>query len=250
MSMATLLERLSRTTREKKQNAQDRFLQLVRKAAKGEEFDIEEAADILEAANRTHEQLEDAVEIQQDRIGLAAQLKHKQALDRELPQLESVERQAGEHYAKVVSEASERLNAAKKAKRDVEHELLQLTQIEVRLRETCLDSSLLARETELNMQRTKLIQQRRPLEEDLSRSAGMIQSHEFTIKALEKKSTDKLINPVGRASYKKELDENSRALAHERNIHTQLTRAIADIHSELGPIDQSLAAIRLKKLEV
>jgi hypothetical protein len=250
MSMATLLERLSRTTREKKQNAQDRFLQLVRKAAKGEEFDIDEAADILEAANRTHEQLEDAVEVQTDRILLAAQLRHKHELEKRLPKLESVERQASEHYARVVSEASERLNAAKKAKRDVELELLGLTQIEVRLRESCLDATLLAKESELNMQRMKLIQQRRPLEEDLSRSANTVQSYQSSVDALNRKIADRNNDSVAKASYKRDLGLKEQALRQSQHVLEQLTQAIADIDSELAPLDQELGLIRQRKLEV
>ena len=250
MSVSGILDRIIVRKKQATLSAAEQYYALVRAVASGTEVDCDDAATIIDDANKTAADFERDVEIQQERIGLAAQLRRKKTLEGQLPKLESVERQASEHYAKVVSEATSRLNEAKRAKRDVELELLGLTQIEGRLRESCLDTSLLQRETELNMQRTKLIQQRRPLEEDVSRSAGMIQSHQFTIKALEKKSTDKLINPVGRASYRKELDENSRALAHERHIHTQLQKAIADIDYELSPIDQELASIRLKKLEV
>jgi hypothetical protein len=250
MSMATLLERLSRTTREKKQNAQDRFLQLVRKAAKGEEFDIDEAAEILEAANRTHEQLEDAVEVQTDRILLAAQLRHKKTLEIQMPKLESVERQASEHYARVVSEASERLNAAKKAKRDVELELLGLTQIEVRLRESCLDATLLARESELNMQRMKLIQQRRPLSDDFDRARNAVHSHASSVEALRLKIERATNDQLARQSYKRDLPQFETALRQHQSVLGQLTQAIEDIDSELEPLDRELAEIREKKLLV
>jgi len=250
MSMATLLERLSRTTREKKQNAQDRFLQLVRKAAKGEEFDIDEAAEILEAANRTHEQLEDAVDVQQERIGLAAQLKHKKTLESQMPKLESAERQASEHYARVVSEASERLNAAKKAKRDVELELLGLTQIEGRLRDSCLDASLLAREAELNMQRVELVQKKRPLTEDSERAKNMVQSHQSSVDALRIKIERAKNDQLARQSYKRDLPQFEQALEQHQHVVDQLTQAIEDIDEQLQPIDRELATIRLKKLEV
>jgi uncharacterized protein YukE len=250
MSMATLLERLSRTTQEKNQNAQDRFLQLVRKAAQGEEFDIEEAADILEAANRTHEQLEEAVEVQQERIGLAAQLKHKKTLEIQLPKLESVERLAGEHYGRVVSEASDRLNAAKKAKRDVELELLGLTQIEVRLRDSCLDQSLLARERELMATRMALHQQRRPLSEDLDRAKNAVHSHASSVEALRTKIERAKNDQLARQSYKRDLPQFEQALRQSQSVLDQLTQAIEDIDEQLQPIDRELATIREKKLLV
>jgi hypothetical protein len=248
--MLGILEKIRSKKKELTSNTSDAYFQLVREVAGGSEVDVEQAAIVIEAFGRDDASFEKDVEVQQERIGLASQLRYRHELEKRLPKLEQAERIASENYQRVVSEATSRLNEAKRAKRDVEHALLGLTQIEVRLRESCLDASLLQRETELNSLRIKLVQQLKPLQEDVSRSAGMIQSHEFTIKALEKKSTDKLINPVGRASYKKELDENSRALAHERHIHTQLTRAIADIDSELCPLDQELGLIRLKKLEV
>ena len=153
--MLGILERIRTKKREITQTAADAYFQLVREVTRGHEVDVEQAAIVIEQAGKVDAAFEADVEIQLERIGLATQLKHKHELQKRLPKLESTERQAAEHYSRVVSEASERLNAAKKAKRDVELELLQLTQIEVRLRESCLDATLLARETELSSQRTK-----------------------------------------------------------------------------------------------
>jgi uncharacterized protein YukE len=250
MSMATLLERLSRTTREKKQNAQDRFLQLVRKAAKGEEFDIDEAADILEAANKSHEELEEAVEVQTDRIGLASQLRHKKTLESQMPKLEQAERIASENYQRIVSEAATKLNAAQKAKRGVELELLGLTQIEVRLRDSCLDQSLLTRERELMATRMALHQQRRPLSEDLDRAKNAVHSHQSSVEALRIKIERAKNDQLARQSYKRDLPQFEQALEQSQHVLDQLQKAVNDIDSELAPIDQELASIREKKLEV
>jgi uncharacterized protein YukE len=250
MSMATLLERLSRTTREKKQNAQDRFLQLVRKAAKGEEFDIEEASDILEAADKTHEQLEDAIEVQTDRILLAAQLRHKKTLEKQVPKLQQAERIASENYQRIVSEAATKLNAAQKAKRGVELELLGLTQIEVRLRDSCLDQSLLARERELMATRMALHQQRRPLSEDLDRAKNAVHSHASSVEALRIKIERAKNDQLARQSYKRDLPQFEQALRQSQSVLDQLTLAIEDIDEQLQPIDRELASIREKKLLV
>jgi hypothetical protein len=250
MSMATLLERLSRTTREKNQNAQDRFLQLVRKAAKGEEFDVDEASNILEAADKTHEQLEDAVEVQTDRILLAAQLRHKKTLESQMPKLEQAERIASESYQRIVSEAATKLNAAQKAKRGVELELLGLTQIEVRLRDSCLDQSLLARERELMATRMALHQQRRPLSEDLDRAKNAVHSHASSVEALRIKIERAKNDQLARQSYKRDLPQFETALRQSQHVFEQLQKAVNDIDSELAPLDQQLATIRQRKLEV
>jgi hypothetical protein len=250
MSMATLLERLSRTTREKKQNAQDRFLQLVRKAAKGEEFDVEEAADILEAANRTHEQLEDAVEVQTERIGLASQLRHKKTLESQMPKHEQTERLAGEHYERVVSEASSRLNEAKRAKRALESELLALSYVEGKLSETCIDETLLAREAELTSKRMALVQKRRPLDEDYRHSTALVSASHARIAGIESQIERTSNNKLAQSAYRKDLAKAEQSLAHEQSVEKQLEIVIGKINDELSPIDDELATIRLKKLEV
>jgi hypothetical protein len=218
---------------------------LVRAVASGSEVDVEQAAIVIEAFGKDDASFERDVETQQERIGLAAQLKHKKTLESQMPKLESVERQASEHYSRVVSEASSRLNAAKKAKRDVELELLGLTQIEVRLRESCLDASLLAREAELNSKRMTLIQKRRPLDEDLSRSANTVQSYQSSVDALNRKIADRSNDAVAKASYKRDL-----ALKEPQHVLDQLQKAVNDIDEQLQPIDRELATIREKKLLV
>jgi hypothetical protein len=248
--MLGILERIRTKKKELTQTTADAYFQLVREVAGGSEVDVEQAAIIIESNGKDDESFERDVETQQARIGLSTQLRHKQALEKRLPKLESAERQAGEHYARVVSEASEKLNEAKKARRDVELELLGLTQIEVRLRESCLDASLLQRETELNMQRTKLIQQRRPLEEDLSRSANTVQSHQSSVDALRKKIEKAKNDQLARQSYQRDLPQFETALEQHQHVVDQLEQAIAVLDAQLQPIDQALESIRLKKLEV
>jgi uncharacterized protein YukE len=181
---------------------------------------------------------------------LAAQLRHKKTLESQMPKLESVERQASEHYSRVVSEASARLNEAKKAKRDVELELLGLTQTEVRLRESCLDATLLARESELNAQRIELVQKKRPLTEDSERAKNMVQSHQSSVDALRLKIERAKNDQLARQSYKRDLPQFETALRQHQSVLGQLTQAIEDIDSELEPLDRELATIREKKLEV
>ena len=250
MSVIGILDRIIQRKKQTALSAAEQYHALVRSVANGSEVDCDDAATIIDDANKTAADFERDVETQGARIGLAAQLKHKQALQKQMPKLESVERQAAEHYARVVAEASSKLNEAKKAKRDVELELLGLTQIEGRLRESCLDASLLQRETELSAQRTKLVQQRRPLEEDLSRSTNTVQSYQSSVDALNRKIADRNNDAVAKASYKRDLALNEQALRQSQSVLDQLQKAVHDIDSELSPVDQSLAAIRLKKLEV
>jgi hypothetical protein len=248
--MLGILERIRTKKKEITQTTADAYFQLLREVASGSEVDVESAALIIESANKDDAAFEKDVETQTQRIELAAKLKHKRELERQLPRLESVERLAGEHYGRVVSEASERLNAAKKAKRDVELELLGLTQIEVRLRESCLDATLLEREAELNAQRMKLIQQRRPLDEDLSRSVNTVQSYQSSVDALNRKIADRNNDSVAKASYKRDLGLKEQALRQSQHVFEQLTQAIEDIDEQIQPLDRELEEIRAKKLLV
>ena len=250
MSVSGILDRIIARKKQATLSAAEQYHALVRSVANGSEVDCDDAATIIDDANKTAADFERDVETQQVRIALAAQLRHKKTLESQMPKLESVERQASEHYSRVVSEASERLNAAKKAKRDVESELLGLTQIEGRLRESCLDTTLLARETELSSQRTKLIQQRRPLEEDLSRAANSVQSFQSSLNALNRKIADRNNDAVAKASYKRDLALNEQALRQSQSVLDQLQKAVNDIDEQLQPLDEQLGLIRQRKLEV
>jgi hypothetical protein len=250
MSVIGILDRIIQRKKQTALSAAEQYHALVRSVANGSEVDCDDAATIIDDANKTAADFERDVEIQQDRIGLAAQLKHKQALEKQLPKLEQAERIASQNYERVVSEAATKLNSAQRAKRDVELELLGLTQIEVRLRESCLDASLLAREAELNAKRTKLVQQLRPLEEDLSRSANTVQSYQSSVDALHRKIADRNNDAVAKASYKRDLALNETALRQSQHVLDQLQKAVNDIDEQIQPLDQELASIRLKKLEV
>jgi uncharacterized protein YukE len=250
MSVIGILDRIIQRKKQTALSAAEQYHALVRSVANGSEVDCDDAATIIDDANKTAADFERDVEIQQERIGLAAQLRHKHELQNRLPKLEQAERIASENYQRVVSEASERLNAAKKAKRDVELELLGLTQIEGRLRESCLDASLLEREAELNAQRMKLIQQRRPLDEDLSRSAGTVRSHQSSVDALRIKIERAKNDQLARQSYQRDLPQVEQALRQSQHVYDQLQKAVNDIDSELSPVDLELESIRVKKLEV
>ena len=248
--MLGILELIRSKKREITQTTADAYFQLVREVAGGSEVDVEQAAITIEANGRDDESFERDVEIQLERIGLASQLKHKLALEKQMPKLESVERQAGEHYAKVVAEASSRLNEAKRAKRDVELQLLGLTQIEGRLRESCLDASLLARESELTSKRMALVQKRRPLDEDYRHSTALVSASHARIAGIESQIERTSNNKLAQSAYRKDLAKAEQSLAHEQSVEKQLEIVIGKINDELSPIDDELASIRLKKLEV
>jgi hypothetical protein len=248
--MIALLERLRTHKRQRLSNASDEYLSLVRAIASGDEVDVESGSMIVESADKTDEDLERDIGIQQERIGLAAKLKHKRELEKQMPQLEQAERIASESYQRIVSEAATKLNAAQKSKRVVELELLGLTQVEVRLRESCLDATLLTREAELNMQRMKLIQQRRPLDEDYRHSTALVSASHARIAGIESQIERTSNNKLAQSAYRKDLAKAEQSLAHEQSVAKQLEIVIGKIDDELSPIDDELAKIRLRKLEV
>jgi hypothetical protein len=248
--MLGILERIRTKKKEITQTTADAYFALVREVAGGSEVDIEQAAVVIESANKDDAAFEKDVETQQARIGLAAQLKHKQALDRQMPKLEQAERLAGEHYERVVTEASSRLNEAKRAKRALESELLALSYVEGKLSETCIDATLLAREVELTSKRMTLIQKRRPLDEDYRHSAALVSASHARIAGLQSQIERTSNNKLAQVEYRKDLAKAEQSLAHEQSVGKQLEFVIGKINDELSPIDDELATIRLKKLEV
>jgi hypothetical protein len=248
--MLGILERIRSKKKELTSNTSDAYFELVRSVAGGSEVDIEQAAIIIESNGKDDESFERDVETQQARIGLAAQLKHKQALQKQMPKLEQAERIASENYERVVSEASSKLNEAKRAKRALESELLSLSYVEGKLSETCLDETLLAREVELTSKRMTLIQKRRPLEEDYRHSTALVSASHARIAGLQSQIERTSNNKLAQVEYRKDLAKAEQSLAHEQSVGKQLEIVIGKINDELSPIDDELAKIRLRKLEV
>jgi hypothetical protein len=248
--MLGILEHIRTKKRELAANSADAYLQLVRDVASGIEADVEQAALIIEQTNKSDAEFEKDVDTQQQRVGLAAKLKRKKELETQLPKLMHAERLAGEHYDRVVSEASTKLNAAKKNTREVNAELACLMQVESQLRDSCLDQTLLIRERELTAKRMALFQKRKPLSEDLDHEKNVVKSLESSVDALNRRSADRNLDPVVRSSYKKDLVLNERALERKQDVVKQLKQAIASIDSEIAPLDRELEAIRERKLEV
>jgi predicted outer membrane protein len=106
------------------------------------------------------------------------------------------------------------------------------------------------RESELTSKRMALVQQRRPLSDDFDRARNLIRSHQSSVDALNRKISDRSNDPVAKSSYRKDLALAQQSLEHTVNVEQQLERAVTEINDQLGPIDQELASIRLKKLEV
>jgi HPt (histidine-containing phosphotransfer) domain-containing protein len=67
---------------------------------------------------------------------------------------------------------------------------------------------------------------------------------------LNRKIADRSNDAVAKASYKRDLALKEQALRQSQHVLEQLTQAIADIDSELAPLDQELGLIRQRKLEV
>ncbi len=250
MSVIGILDRIIQRKKQTALSAAEQYHALVRSVANGSEVDCDDAATIIDDANKTAADFERDVEIQQDRIGLAAQLKHKQALQKQMPKLEQAERIASENYERVVSEASSKLNEAKRAKRALESELLSLSYVEGKLSETCLDETLLAREVELTSKRMTLIQKRRPLEEDYRHSTALVSASHARIAGLQSQIERTSNNKLAQVEYRKDLAKAEQSLAHEQSVGKQLEIVIGKINDELSPIDDELAKIRLRKLEV
>ena len=248
--MLGILERIRSKKREITQTTADAYFQLVREVAGGSEVDVEQAAIVIEAFGRDDASFEKDVEVQQERVELSAKLKHKRELEKRLPKLDHAERIASENYERVVSEASSKLNEAKRAKRALESELLSLSYVEGKLSETCLDETLLAREVELTSKRMTLIQKRRPLEEDYRHSTALVSASHARIAGLQSQIERTSNNKLAQVEYRKDLAKAEQSLAQEQSVGKQLEIVIGKINDELAPLDQQLGLIRQRKLEV
>ena len=244
-----ILDRIRTKKKEMVLSSHDAYYELLKDVASGKECDADEAARVLDAAGKTEDQFEADVNTMQNRFELAQQLIRKVEIQRQIPKLEDAEQMASDHYEKVVRPASEKLDAARRAKRAAENELLLHSQVESKLAVSCLNASLIMRENELIALRKELQSKRQPLFEDLSHSRNVISSFKSSVESLSKKCQDKEnYHPVGRAAYKKDLEKTELRLEREIQMNEQLSKAVGQLDAELAPLDAEMKVLADRKL--
>lgn len=137
--------------------------------------------------------------------------------------------QAIAKLAPLVADAYQRLQAS-------QAELLTLHDIESRLIGGCMDPQILERESELQSLRMELMQKRSPLVDDLRHAQAVLSTYRGGLDYVE------------HYEKKDDIKVESQNIEYKESIIHQLSNAIAEIDSELKPIDVELAKLQMQKL--
>lgn len=174
MNIASLFQRKRAIKAEAEKPLQEQYIDIVRSLARGDEIDEQEIFQVIDALNITEQQLSKDVDTQQKRFDLGMQLqKRDQAIDDVAALNRDCERLDAE-YQKFMASWQPKRTTAFNNLRAAEVVLLQTSNVEAKLVETCLDPSLLERGKGLDSRRNKLGFAIRELEDEVARCRGRI----------------------------------------------------------------------------
>lgn len=228
-------------------NAQDAYYELLKEVASGKEVDVDEAAIVIDAAAKSEDGFESDVRTMEQRFALAEQLKARHELDRSLPGLSAKLEAAQRELNDAVNKLQPQVQAAYQQLRAAENQLLCLSNVDAKLSESCLDKSLVEKESELLAQRMAIHQKRRPLHEDLERAKAYLSTCRSGLAGERSKTKILPLSPTAPGVSHQEHHWKTE-LKHQEKIVAQLSEAVAGLDAELVPITKELAEVALKKL--
>ncbi|MCX7396549.1 MAG: hypothetical protein NT138_02590 [Planctomycetales bacterium] len=182
MSLATLVQKLKSRKQVAERTTFQQYLATVRELASGAECDSDEVAIVLDVADKNEADLERDVNLQQQRLSWAAQLRiNQQSVSDRLQaesELQAAQRALQAAYDKLqpaIDQAQARLN-------DANHKFMTTMQAEAWLAdpENIIDKELLEREAAVNAQLREVNNELKPLLQDQARrqtTLENLQSH-------------------------------------------------------------------------
>ena len=244
---AGILDKIRTKKKQLALNSHDEYYSLLKEVASGEETDVDEAAERIDAAGKTEDDFEKDVRTMEQRFALAEQLKARHEIERSLPGLRVKLDAANRAYTDAVQRLQPAINAAYAALQDTENQHMALTYVDAKLVETCLNKTLLAREAELLAQRKVIHQKRRPLYEDLAHAKAHLSTCRAGLQGERSKTKITPLRPVETGVSHQEHYWRSQ-LTKQESLVAQLSEAVAALDAELAPIDTELAKIVKAKL--
>lgn len=248
MAIAGILDRIISRKRQAALTSGQRYHQLLKDVASGSEIDADEGADVIESANKTEEDFAKDVAIMQKRFTFAAQLKARNQVQATIPSLEKAQADAQAKLNAAIEQLRPIAIEAERKVRDAQNQVGQFYLVERQLEESCLDPSLIARETELVEKRLALVRSRSPLDDDLRRAQSLLRGQTSNIENLQAAIAKNRHDLPSVTGDKKELQQARLQQEHLSETVEDLQKAIGDINAELAPIESELAAVRKAKL--
>jgi hypothetical protein len=248
MSLATLVQKLKSRKQVAERTTFQQYLATVRELASGAECDSDEVAIVLDVADKNEADLERDVNLQQQRLSWAAQLRiNQQSVSDRLQaesELQAAQRALQAAYDKLqpaIEQAHDRLNAAN-------HRFNTTMQAEAWLGENILDKELLEREAAVLAQLREVNDELKPLLQDqvrrqttlenLQSHVGKLREHTsipwLPLKMLGLQQADEAIKSTDArvAAVRNELQQLQEAIRPRQQKQVRLQAELNQIHQE------------------
>lgn len=207
-----IIKELFRKKRQKVSDAvrpiRQRYLELVRSLASGEEIDEEEVFAITDELGVDEQKLSADVSTMQQRLKYAQQLEqNRQAAMSHAGIMADLER-LNDEYAKFVAKWQPRKDAVAQALKDNDLVIATTNGAESKLLESCLDPEILDRQAELNERRKKVGTELYDLQNDVARWKAKIAHSYATIGEVERENSKM---PLSFTEYGQDLRDKGKA---------------------------------------
>ena len=233
--IAELIDRLKSHRKAAEVQQGEPFKDLVRRIAAGQDIDAEQTLAVLDAADKTPEDLQAAVELHIQRTDQAARLAKAEAAlpeiaeaEREIERLNQQAEKCLRPIRQKISDAQERRNAAL---------ALQSTigTLKDQLSASCQDSAVLEREAEAAAELKRLIPKRRAIDEDSRQVAGRIRSFEVSLRrSKEEYARSFMVQDQNR--WAGTINQYQGAIANEELAQRQLRQQAAALDERIGQL--------------
>lgn len=244
---AGILDRIRTKKKQLALNSSDAYYSLLKEVASGEETDVDEAAIVIDAAGKSEDDFERDVRTMEQRIALAEQLKARHEIEQALPKLQATLDAANKAYAEACQRLQPAISNAYAVLQNTENQRMALVYVDAKLSETCLNKSLLEKESELLAQRMAIMQKRGPLHEDLERAKAYLSTCRGGLEGELSKTKILPLHPEAKKISQQEHHWRTE-LRHQESLVEQLTVAVAELDAELVPITRELERIVKEKL--
>jgi hypothetical protein len=248
MSINSILDRIISRKKQATLSTADAYLALVRDIATGSEVDADHAAELIESFGKDASDFEKDIALMQRRFEMASQVAEKNELQKILPALEREAELAKQKLNEAIAKLQPIAIEAERKFLDTSRRIEQFFMAENQLSGSCMDQTLLNRESEIHEKRREIVEKLRPLQDDLRRESSYLRGNEMSCVAIQQRLKEYKGNHPAAVRYREDLARDQ-ALVESGSITVRdLQQAVDELNAELSQLNNEMVAIAKAKL--
>lgn len=249
MALTAILDRIRGNRRQAELTAGESYYHLVKDVASGNEVDADDAAIVIEQADKSDSDFERDVQLMGERIQAAERLRERKDAERQLAQ---AEKDAAAAKAKLDAALAKLRPAVDEAVTRYEYltlEILTRSTTESQLASSVMNPAILTREAELSEQSAEVQAKLEPLERDHYRHREWAMNAQNTVDQINRSIGGlESWNNQKRVGLTIDLAKAEERLARERDAVRQIEHLLRPLQQERAAIDAERADLHRQKL--